>query len=43
MQLKGPEPMLRLSDIRLDIEHTENDLKTAILKALGIGGEDLIN
>ncbi|MBN2320781.1 MAG: FAD-dependent monooxygenase [Acidobacteria bacterium] len=35
--------MLRLSDIRLHIDHSEDDLKTAILEALGIGREDLLN
>lgn len=34
--------MLRLSDIRLDIDHTEDDLETAILEALGIAAGDLL-
>jgi uncharacterized FAD-dependent dehydrogenase len=35
--------MLRLADIRLAINHTKEDLKTAILEALGISEEDLLN
>jgi uncharacterized FAD-dependent dehydrogenase len=35
--------MLQLSDIRLDVDHTQDDLKTAILDILGIGEEDLLN
>ncbi len=35
--------MLRLSDIRLDFDHTEDDLKAAILETLGIGAEDLFD
>ena len=35
--------MLRLSDIRLHIDHSEDDLKTAIVEALGIGMEDLLD
>ncbi len=33
--------MLRLNEIRLDIDHSEDELKNAILKALGIGIEAL--
>jgi len=33
--------MLRLTEIRLDIDHTEEDLENAILQVLEIGKEDL--
>jgi uncharacterized FAD-dependent dehydrogenase len=35
--------MLRLAHIRLAMEHTEDDLKAAIVEALGIDEEDLVH
>ena len=34
--------MLRLTEIKLPLDHSEDDLKTAILKRLGIAAPDLV-
>ncbi len=41
--MKGSKPMLRLSNISLDIDHTEDDLKTAICEMLEIREEELLD
>ena len=35
--------MLRLTEIKLSLDHSENDLRTAIVERLGIASEELLS